>query len=109
MPHSAESTPLEAGGSTATSTRGTQQRQEEVKDDVQKEDSTLTETDREMGSAKADKADESGNAIGQVLDHIDFSKPPPNVVSIQLPPATTRAEVCLWDGLMEMQRISKNS
>ena len=81
-----------------------------MKDDVQKENSTLTETECETGSAKADdKADESGNAIGQVLDHIDFSKPPPNVVSIQLPPATTRAEVCLWDGLMEMQRISKNS
>ncbi|PAV59511.1 hypothetical protein WR25_16317 [Diploscapter pachys] len=79
---------------TATSTQGAQQRQEEVKDDVQKEDSTtLTETDCEMGSAKADKAGESGNATGQILDHIDFSKPPPNVVSIQLPPATTQAEV----------------
>ena len=67
-----------------------------MKDDVQKENSTLTETDCEMGSAKADdKADESGNATGQVLDHIDFSKPPPNVVSIQLPPATTWAEVGL--------------
>ncbi|PAV88860.1 hypothetical protein WR25_01728 [Diploscapter pachys] len=78
---------------TATSTQSTQQRQKEVKDGVQKEDSTLTETDCEMGSAKADKAGESRNATGQVLDHIDFSKPPPNVVSIQLPPATTQAEV----------------